>query len=289
MAVYRIKLFTSKSVHNVTDKMACINDNYIAIGWPINTASDFENYCEIAKSHPDYSVDGNLNAGLKVSLNVLKKLEIGDLVWTQVDGLDYRLGKVTGECEVLEDLGPARKCEWKKVDFSYVPGDIISRFVGRGYVLCRVRCSDGIETYCKHLYENEKTTTINSVKELLHYDDLEDLAGLYLQEEKKYYIIPSTNKQGAKDIEYELRDKQGNKACIQCKIGKGSVDIAKLYKDFQGYKIYICVLDENQRGSYTNKEKNIEEITFDELLKWAKKHKEILPDRIQNYISLMQS
>lgn len=289
MAIYRLKLFTSESGHEKEDREYCINNNLMAIGWPIDGTSDIKEYRKQAKCHKDYSDNENLNGGLKVSLNAIEDINKGDLVWTQIDGLDYRLGKVVGDCEINDGIGPSRKCLWKEIKFDYIPGDIISRFVGRGYVLCQVHCSDEIEEYCQQLYEKDKDFHIENIKGLLHYDDLEDLAGLYLQEKKKYYIIPSTNKQGAKLIEYELRDKRGNKACIQCKIGNSSVEVDKICEEFNGYKIFVCVLDEKQKGGYTDKKRNIEEITFDELFKWAKKHKKILPQRIQNYIKLTES
>lgn len=288
MAIYRLKLFTSESGHEKKDRNYCIDNNIMAIGWPINGVADINTYRKQAKNHKDYSNNENLSGGLKVSLNAIENIKKRDLVWTQIDGLDYRLGQVVGDCEIIDDIGPSRKCVWKEIKFDYIPGDIISRFVGRGYVLCKVHCSEDLEEYCRQLYENkEKDIHINSIKNLLHYDDLEDLAGLYLQEEKKYYIIPSTNKQGAKLIEYEMRDKYGNKACIQCKIGNSSVEVDKICNKFADYKIFICVLDERQKNNYTDKKRNIEEITFDELFKWARKHKKILPQRIQNYLSLL--
>lgn len=288
MTIYRLKLFTSKSGHEKEDRNYCIDNNIMAIGWPINGVKDIDTYQKKAKEHKNYSDNMNLKRGLMVSLNALKDIKKGDFVWTQINGLDYRLGQIVGDCEVNDDIGPSRKCVWKKIKFDYIPGDIISKFVGRGYVLCKVHCSKELEEYCYQLYENkEKDIHINSIKNLLHYNDLEDLAGLYLQEEKKYYIIPSTNKQGAKLIEYEMRDKFGNKACIQCKIGNSCVEVDNICKEFKDYKIFICVLDERQKGNYTDKERNIEEITFDELLRWAQKHKNILPQRIQNYLSLL--
>ena len=84
-----------------------------------------------------------------------------------------------------------------------------------------------------------------------------------------------------------MRDKYGNKACIQCKIGNSNVEVDKIREEFEDYKIFICVLDERQKGNYTDEKRNIEEITFDELFKWAQKHKKILPQRIQNYLSLL--
>ena len=47
-----------------------------------------------------------------------------------------------------------------------------------------------------------------------------------------------------------MRDKYGNKACIQCKIGNSSVEVDKICNKFADYKIFICVLDERQKNTY---------------------------------------
>ena len=137
----------------------------------------------------------------------------------------------------------------------------------------------------------------NSVKDLLNKYLTTETEGLrvklkelsHMKEKEKYFIIPSTNKQGTKHIEYELRDINGNKACIQCKTGYSSVDTEKIYKEFEGYTIFVCVMDESQNGKYNNTEKEVEEIPFHKLVKWAKDHKNLLPQRIQNYIELTEN
>lgn len=297
MAVYRLKLFTPKSGHDLKAKQDCINKGKIAIGWPVDDAKDLKDYCDKAKKR--HSADGkNLNRGLKVSLNRLIEMSNNikngteNYIWVQVDGLDYRLGKITNS-EIFFDneFGPMMECIWSnaknkenKIDFDLVPGEILSSFVGRGYVLCHVHCSEEIEKYCKSLYENYKLEiNADNIKNLLHYDDLEDLAGLYLQEKKKYYIIPSTNKQGSKLIEYELRDSCGNKACIQCKIGDSEVDVKKIREKYPHHLIYVCTLNEEIDDFGDNK---AERIPIKEIFDWMRDHKNILPERIKKYIEL---
>ena len=296
MAVYRLKLFTPESGHDAKYKITCIEANQIAIGWPVKDAKDLENYWEKAQKIKDYCNDNNdIMMGLKVSLNRLINISdnikngIENYIWVQIDGLDYRLGKITNS-EIIFDnkFGPMMKCELNdkrnKIDFDLVPGEIISRFVGRGYVLCQVHCSEEIEKYCKTLYENYKPEiNANNIKNLLHYDDLEDLAGLYLQEKMNYYIIPSKNKQGSKLIEYELRDKFGNKACIQCKIGDSEVNVKKIREKYPHHKIYVCTLNE-EIDNFSDS--NAERIPIKEIFDWMKDHKNILPERIKKYIDL---
>lgn len=182
-------------------------------------------------------------------------------------------------------MGPVRAVEhWKKIEFNDVPGKVISSFVGIGTTLQRIRVDNNFKEYCKWLYE-DKTYQLNKsffdYRALLHSDDLEDLLGLYLQKELKYYIIPSTNKQGTKLIEYELVRDDGTKACVQCKIGNSKVDDT-IFQEFKDYdKIYITTMNDE---SYDRKGSNVQTIRLKTLEEWAMNNKEILPQRIQNYI-----
>ena len=289
MAVYRIKLFTGEP----DKRNECLDEKNprIAIGWNVDDAKNYNDYCKKAKKIEVYCKDSeNLNYGLKNSLEYLVKSTEGSLVWTQIGGRDYRLGRIPKDAVVEYDnyLGPCIRCKLEKIEFDDVPGKIISCFVGRGIVFRKVNLDSYMEKYCEWLYEGKKAGSLklDSFKSLLHYDDLEDLAGLYLQENRNYYIIPSTNKQGGKLIEYELRDEHGNKACIQCKIGDSGVKTNEICDNFEGYKIFICVIDDSNKGTYTDNSKNIEEIPFEVLYNWAKEHNAILPQRIQNFLSL---
>ena len=295
MTIYRLKLFT-----NFPDRRAlCLKEGSIAIGWEVDNAVDAEDY--LKKATERYGTDGKLSKGHKDSFDYLKKISenvkkgIDCYIWVQLDGLDYRLGKVTNDVITFDNkLGPKMECdlsEKRKIKFDEVPGKIIGCFVGRGIVLRIVGQVNVLEKYFEWLYLPKPRPKIHleNFTTLLHPDDLEDLAGLYLQEKEKYFIIPSTNKQGTKHIEYELRDINGNKACIQCKTGYSSVDTEKIYKEFEGYTIFVCVMDESQNGKYNNTEKKVEEIPFHKLVKWAKDHKNLLPQRIQNYIELTEN
>ena len=289
MAVYRIKLFTGEP----DKRNECLDENNpkIAIGWNVDGAKNYNDYCEKAKNIQVYCKDSqNLKYGLQKSLDAFVKLTEGSLVWTQISGRDYRLGRISKDDVVEYDdyLGPCISCELKEIKFDDVPGKIISCFVGRGIVFRKVNLDSYMEKYCEWLYEGKEAGSLKlgSFKSLLHPDDLEDLAGLYLQGKMNYYIIPSTNKQGSKLVEYELRDKHGNKACLQCKIGNSSIEVDEICKNFEGYKIFICVIDDPQKGTYTDNSKNIEEIPFEVLYNWAKEHEDILPQRIQNFLSL---
>lgn len=285
MTVYRIKLFTDRENHD-SDKEYCLEHNLVAIGWGLNNVDNVNTYKNLIRN--EYT-----SKGFKSSFNKICGMNIGDYVWTKVDGMDYRLGKIISDMFLLPDykdgrMGLTRKCEWRKVEFNDVPGKILSCFLV-GYTLTGVKMDEDFEKYCKWLYDGKKPEDkiiISNYKNLLHSDDLEDLLGIYLQAHgdnngEKYIIIPSTNKQSTKYIEYELLNSKGEKACVQCKIGNSSVD-SPIFEKFKNYKIFICTLNENKNYDADN----VEVIRVDTLWNWAKEHNYLLPDRIKNYITL---
>lgn len=284
MNIYRIKLFTQKSGEHSESKHReyCLENNLFAIGWPITDITEISEYEKNC-----YTKYGSYH-GFKVSYKNLRQIQLNDLVWTQQDGRTYLLGKIKSDIYIdnnQPDMGPVRSVEqWKKIEFDDVPGKIISSFVGIGTTLQRIRVDNNFKEYCKWLYE-DKTYQLNKsffdYRALLHSDDLEDLLGLYLQKELKYYIIPSTNKQGTKLIEYELVRDDGTKACVQCKIGNSKVDDT-IFQEFKDYnKIYITTMNDE---SYDRNGSNVQTIRLKTLEEWAMNNKEILPQRIQNYI-----
>ena len=294
MDFYRIKLLTPSSKHPPEHRDFCFEKNLFAIGWEvdgnINTIEDYENAAKIK-----YCKGKNLSGNINSSYKNIKNMEIGDYIWTQKDARTYYLGKVDSEILFDSDyanwLGLTRSCgEWKEINFNEVPGIVTSYFAGSGQVLVccnRLNESEDIKKYCEWLYNKTKgKPKISDYKNLLHYDDLEDLLGLFLQygeyNDKKYYIHPSTNKLSTKAIEYELRSEDGEKIGIQCKIGDSSVDSNTLTEFTQkGYTILVATKNDNDCVG-----ENIKKIPIDVLWTFAKKHQEILTDRIKNYISL---
>ena len=283
MNIFRIKLFTQKSGEHVESqhRQYCIKNNIFAIGWPIeniNKISEYEQIC--------YNKYASFQ-GFKISYNNLKKMQVNDFVWTQQDGRTYLLGQVKSEIYIdnnQPDMGPVRAVDhWKKIDFDDVPGKIISSFVGIGKTLQGVHVDNNFKEYCQWLYK-DKSYKLNkglfNYKALLHSDNLEDLLGLYLQKEFHYYIIPSTNKQSTKLIEYELVKEDGTKACIQCKIGNSKVSNA-IFEEFKNHNIFIATMDNEL---YDDKGKNVKTIKLKILEEWAIKNKAILPQRIRNYM-----
>lgn len=292
MTVFRIKLFAlSEGVHKDNDdKGYCINKNLMAMGWPLDNVDNVEGYLDKILKCKKYFKEGKPEGGLLRTLNTIKKVEKDDFIWAQKDGRNYLLGKVKSDLCIDKEnprLGLARECEWKEINFDDVPGKVISCFSGRGCTLQKIRKEDISEEYCKWLYNGKKDKVrIKDWKNLLHYDDLEDLLGLYLQDKLKWFVLPSTNKQSTKLIEYELRNKKGEKACVQCKIGNSEINSEKednIFEIFNNYHIFIVTITDK---NYDNKGNNVKTIQIDKLWKWARNNQNLLPERIKNYVKL---
>lgn len=285
--IYRLKLFTRKEKDDLIYRKHCIDNKIMAIGWGDCNCEDGTVDEYVKKANDMYNDSSSFKTGLNYILNEIKK---DDYVWTQIDGLKYYLGKISEDEVHLDSIQPGvgltKKCEWKLIEnFDDIPGQVISNFVGRGITLCKMRFNEDLKQYCDWLYHGKSDSDKPKMKNcfsLFHSDDLEDLVGLYLQKEG-YYIIPSTNKKGQKLIEYELINDEGEKACVQCKIGNSKVTdekVKEIQEKFKGFKIYVSTFAEN---IITDNSVNF--ISKEILLDFAKKNKNILSQRIKNYLS----
>ena len=208
MDFYRIKLLTKSSGHPEEDRKYCFKHHLFAIGWPIKDyVGTIEEYKKAAEKK--YCKGKELSGNINSSYKNMKKIKKGDYIWTQEDSRTYYLGKVDSEILFDEDyvnwLGLTRRCEkeWQKIEFNDVPGIVTSYFAGPGQVLVSCNsineCED-MKKYCEWLYNGkEGKLKISDYTHLLHYDDLEDLLGLYLQygcyKNIKYYIRLQINYQ----------------------------------------------------------------------------------------------
>lgn len=312
MTVYKLKLFTKRADADGQLKEYCLKKNIMAIGFyfddctAVKTIQDYYN-----KAIKEYK-KGSKKSSFETCFDYINNIKENDYIWTQKNGISYYLGKIpltstvrvnkttqetidNNDYKNLNWLGLIRECNWKKIAFDDVPGQVISGFVGTSITLNKMNTNDDFNQYCAWLYNDQNTEEspqINDIKSLLHSDDLEDLLGLYLQKEKNYYIIPSTNKTSTKLIEYELRGKNDEKACVQCKIGKEVVNdnmIQEIRKNFDKgekdkYNIYISTIANSQ----IKENDNTKFISVETLIKFAKDNQTIIPTRIQNYLSFMK-
>lgn len=287
MEFFRVKLFTDRQKHE-DDKEYCLNKEHplIGIGWGNENCLDINQYIQNV-APKIMKEDRNFCYPYNCMLNMTKDTYI----WTKIDGLNYALGKIESDLFIDKNrprMGALRVCKWKNIDFDDVPGKITNYFVGGGRTLVEMKINESLKNYCKWLYDDKigKVKNIN-LNDLIHYDDLEDLVGLYLQS-KGYYIYPSTNKLASKTIEYELVNKTtGKKACVQCKTGNDIVE-KEIFEIFRDYEIFISTTSNKSYEKYSQREDKtgVTTIYTNELWDWAFSNKKILPKRIINYINI---
>lgn len=282
--VFILKLFTKGTIENdYASQKYCLDNNYASIGWGSDEQKTVTEIFEERKNDKSFMTSYN---------NLCRKMKEGDFVWTQANNArDFKLGKILDEeCITVKDkpiIGITRRCEWHDINFDDVPGEIINAYQRRTRTLIQKHnLNENIINYFEYIYNPNKDTQKLDYEKLLHYDDLEDLLGLYLQVEENYFIIPSTCKTSTKFIEYELIKKEEDetikKACVQCKTGETKVNLETIgINDFKNYHIYLSTMKNDEY-----KGENITTIKTDELWDWAKKNKTLLPGRIQKYIEI---
>lgn len=264
------------------------------------------------------------------------KEDQNNFIWTQEAGDSYYLGKITdneirwyggkyrSELEEklkeyrnnggdekgvidLKKFGLWRSCNWRKRNFDDVPGNVVASLSAQG-TMSRISTEDqkAFYTYCHYLYDETIPADKLSFWDLVHYDDLEDLVGLYLQTHD-YYIFPSTNKQGTKNYEFKLVRADGsNTAIIQC---KNNADIPwKTLDEYKKEDIYVFSVkesygpkEENPRTPDSNnicprtwdmgwqssdKEGRIKMFDAKKLEEWVRTNAAIMPMRIQKYLEM---
>ena len=308
--LYRIKLirwnWEKEDDPNTKDDYRdyCIKNNLLACGWPArvkcktfneykdNVEKMFHNpkefkklsFLEQEKVKQEKPYD-NHSSWATVCNAMNRDMKAGDLCWTQGKDGKYYLGKIKDKeiyfnCPNHPQIGIYKEVEeWKGFELDAIPGDVIRSLIG-GKTLQQIK-SVTIKRYSENLYNGKKQKNLERIEDLLHPDDLEDLLGLYLQKEKKYFVFPSTNKTGTACYEYMLVNKAGKKAIIQCKTGNSDIDDTQsLIKERKNITVYITTLAENKKypGAIV--------VPFKTLTEWASKEEnmKVLPDRIKNYL-----
>ena len=257
----------------------------------------------------------------EIATEIRKLLNSENIKQKDKDEIENIIRKRAKIPTVYETIGIHRQIEkWYLCEDYEVPGKVINNFIA-GKTVNSV--DDSLLKYCEFLYqrkvEKDKGKEISkkmsfkddgekykTLKNLLHYEDTEDLLGIWLQTVREYIVFPSTNKQGTKDYEYILKKKDGHKkAIIQCKTGNDCIDLEIFDTYKNNYDIYLFVVDgclkrDGKKADLKNeniievtdcsitypesKNYQIYKISLEYLLAWAKKHKHILTDRLKHYL-----
>lgn len=301
MQIWRLQVVTS----GMNIAKYCLDNKVAAMGWCFyddsrdalkkgrDKVKDFDSYSEWCKQWDDCGVDGSVD-------RLANKIKIGDLIWmyNKNDGF-YYIGRCnslyrfnTSEDAIKNDACNQVGVEWYKyADTSQglVPGAIITSLI-RGLTFCQIH-KTGVESFSKYAFnmasnkEVFKDIEFKIDKEnffsMLSNDDCEDLLYLYLYSKYGYVCIPSSNKKGTKDYEYDMVDpKTGTHYYAQVKQQESPLD-ASDYSDFvQRYKNKIYFLSTNSEVI------NIQSLgEFGEIVDPEKVYEFALSDESQNLLS----
>lgn len=276
----------------------CLNveNQFLAIGWSYvyRNNSNINSFVDYY-----YAVKKSQNR-IPAVLNIFWYIEEDDLFWTRdLDGF-YWICRAKGKAETrydeTMDIGAVVPVEAYKYG-KEVPGKIKASFNRpRGGTSERIY-EEYIIEYSKKIF-NEKSGkdyyeishNVNQcILDNLPDFDLEELVISFIQIKRDYYVLSNSiaNKSTTIKIECEFRSRNLNdrrKAVVQVKGGNQKTIDANDYKNFidEGYEVYL----------YAPNISNIEEsgcirITSDELENFYSEYKEILPDSITIWESIL--
>lgn len=313
--IYKINLFTydvkeEDCNHTTQDyKNYCLKNDILGWGWSRGKEAALVNTLDEYKE--DYAKSYGKSHSLSIACNKIKYMQEGDYCWTYIDG-NWYLGKIYGKFKFTAPdnypaFGMLRGCKWRRIeDSDLVPG-CISVYSINDRTVKHLDEKDDFVHYCELLYNNNKQKSLKlNFWHLVHYEDLEDIVGLYLQKEKNYLIFPSTNKTGTKDYEYKLVQKFNpyKNAIIQCKNNDNiEEEIWNKFEsgEYKNLQIFILTIKEDIHPEKSNYEKcsnHIFKWSFDnnrinvfdseKLKQWAIDNKNILPKRIQKFLDISE-
>ncbi len=141
------------------------------------------------------------------------------------------------------------------------------------------------EAYSRYIYGQPSDDPTTGTKgrldifALLSPLDHEDLAALYLQKEG-YLLVPSTIKSSTAAYEWVMFHREtGEKAVLQVKSGNAWIDLAPL-ADIPS-RVFVVAADGTAAGKIPG---NVTCISREQLLRFAKEWRVLMPERIRRYL-----
>lgn len=302
MNIWRINCKPGQQILSHEDQFKFwIQEGIVAIGWSSNEEFDkgfiknFNNkniINDLRKFQREIHYSNKWSTqSFSTATNIfIDRMQIGDFIWVRFGNI-YKLGKITSEClynfysETFEEkrqIGYYRKAKFLNKDFveSDVPGKIVASYRTSSTVQAVNDYENIIEKYCFSCFNNKKfNINLENWSSFLHSADIEEIIGLYLQIEKKYFVYTSTNKNDTAQIEFELVDINGNRCGVQVKSGNTSIDAIKFESLSKQMKIYLFASNDNVYNLDNNL--NIEKIKINDVTNFLKKYLHLLPNRIK--------
>ena len=294
MKVWRIHIKTSiEAGFNRSDLLRfCQREGIIGVGWrDIQTKENSE---EAIRRE---AINCNDPTAALKAMNAMRKMQIGDLIWTRLDSC-YYLCRVTELWEKRDpkelhyrfDISNYVGVEWIEIGYEQnVPGKVVSSFRPAATAQS-VSGVEDISMYIWNKYSKKEDYPIKreniSFWSVLSAESIEELILLYLQVEKGYYIYSSTVKYAFPIYECEMVNKEGTKCYPQVKSGNVMLkanDYMGIFRHNPNAEVYLFTTSELYN---TNDCTRIKYIYKDEIERFIRNHKELLPNVTYNWIDL---
>ena len=257
MAVWRVHLRPDADDIDPVD--VCIQQEVIGIGWRVpKKPADREEYWSLGEK--EYG-----DAGWSRAANAIGwRMAIGDLVWIRDFYGAYYLGRVTGEWEYRDvpenlkaDIVNVRACKLNRVGTS-VAGKIVNCF--RPSATVQQIHDETAELFSIFVFNQLTRANIPftpppriDIFSLLSDVDLEDVIGLYLQQNKGLLFIPSSRSRQNTTLSHEyqlVNPKTGQPTYAQVKSGNITLDPRDYYKFPHEFYLfspsgYVCPSTQN--------------------------------------------
>lgn len=273
----------------------CQENNLIGVGWSkIDTCRNTEE--AIREQLTAFSEYEDKTTALK-SLNAMRKMEVGDLIWTRLDSV-YYLCKVIG---LWENRSPDERHErfdicnyvnvkWERIGLEQnVPGHVISSFRSSAPVQAVYSVEDiSMLIWNRNVHSSDylidKAKT--DIWKNLSDQAIEEVVLLYLQYQYGYHIYSSTVKYSLPIYECEMVNNAGCHAFPQVKSGDVILDandfMQAIYDDENADVFLFAVSEMYTKNSCCQ----IHYLYKDELESFMKEQSSLLPSLTHYWLEL---
>jgi hypothetical protein len=291
----------------------CFENEWVGIGWDVNGAPQTpQDYCEAAAAR-------YCNGSWRTAHKLLRRAATNDLVWSQSIRTGYWIGRLTDgpnwqyrDDEPFSDfdLYQVRHCHWENIGtIDNVPTTVRNCFAGSGMTFCRIRAGNILngEAITEYLSSRayvdaggdgldapeldiaDRPETLCQVLQLIAHDDLEDIVGLYLQQQG-WWIVPSTAKRGTANTEFVLRNAAGNTAYVQVKSGNETITQLGFPDDLETFFVFQAngnFMPGQLANAFAENEGRITVINIHEIANWIDENRALLPNGTRALIELV--
>lgn len=281
----------------------CLRKKLIGIGWGIDELPSRASLEDVANFIETCGWEGWTKRGADTVRRFGREVRKGDFVWTRHTNGKYLLCRVTGDYRY--DISPAskkvdvhqvRKVEWapeQRNDLD-VPGGVVRSFIGQGSSFSRIHDPASkkltpylwAKTHGRELPELDVSPD-DVLTGILDPYDVEDLIYMWLQVERGYVALPRTQQKSTPTYEWTMVNRRtGKKGIVQVKTGSDRVDLAALRDARDDDSTETFAFATTGLGPDDDARLVSEVIDRADLLRFAKKHRALLPDRIRTWFEL---